>query len=740
MRIALVALVAACSGSAPPPKSPPPSPAVVVTAPDPFAAYNLGFEDVDGDQPRAWVIKNGTAATVTEIKHGGGRSLRLDDGRIASTSLPAKDFLGKRVTVRGFIQTKDATFAALWVRADAASEVLAFDNMEPRKLTGTQPWTAVEVAIDVPPTADKILVGAMLYGTGSAWFDDLRIEVGEIKPPAEIELQGIVVDPAGAPAANAEVALISAAGEIEQHVQANAQGRFVLKTREGRWGVSAHHAPAVGAFLPITPYAKTTELELALGKDGGVTVRGKTSQKPTPGTYLRISPVSEFDADLFAVAVAEDGTFSAVLPASTSYFLSEIGGYGQGSFARKGNAATVDGVLETPSLAGPPDDVIAYIGKHAIPLTSVEAGKGFDDVAPVGKLVGKARIVALGEPTHGSREVFQMKHRMLEYLVVKHGFTVFAIEANQPECRAINDYVLHGKGNAKDALAGIYFWTWNTEEVLAMIEWMRAWNADPSHANKVQFTGFDMQVAKVAFANVEAVAGKDAMKPVALLALANPEPEVKKLDEPARKALRDGLASLRPLLAKADPDIRHDLRILEQATDMYMTKSGYDARDLAMAENVGWLLDHTKARIVVWAHNGHISNTLPAFVNMGSHLRKKYKGAYLNLGFLFSEGAFQAYDMTKQPPRLAEVTVGAPPPFLATAPFVKAKMPLAVLELRALPKQGPVAAWFRAPHHVRELGALYTNERQMTYPMVLPAMFDAVIFIERTTRARPVKK
>ena len=81
---------------------------------------------------------------------------------------------------------------------------------------------------------------------------------------------------------------------------------------------------------------------------------------------------------------------------------------------------------------------------------------------------------------------------------------VSAIEANLPECRAINKYVLTGKGDPRAALDGIYFWTWNTEEVLAMIEWMRAWNADPKHTKKVQFVGVDMQTTNVAAANVVA--------------------------------------------------------------------------------------------------------------------------------------------------------------------------------------------------------------------------------------------
>ncbi len=51
------------------------------------------------------------------------------------------------------------------------------------------------------------------------------------------------------------------------------------------------------------------------------------------------------------------------------------------------------------------------------------------------------RIVSLGESTHGSREIFQMKHRMLEFLVTEMGFSIFSIEASMPESYAVGDYV-----------------------------------------------------------------------------------------------------------------------------------------------------------------------------------------------------------------------------------------------------------------------------------------------------------
>src|SRR5262245_38401884 len=76
------------------------------------------------------------------------------------------------------------------------------------------------------------------------------------------------------------------------------------------------------------------------------------------------------------------------------------------------------------------------------------------------------------------------------------GFTIFSIEANLPEAYRLNDYVLEGKGDPAKLLKGMYFWTWDTEEVLDMIRWMREFNQ--SGKGRVEFTGFDMQNISVA--------------------------------------------------------------------------------------------------------------------------------------------------------------------------------------------------------------------------------------------------
>ena len=143
---------------------------------------------------------------------------------------------------------------------------------------------------------------------------------------------------------------------------------------------------------------------------------------------------------------------------------------------------------------------VAWLRKNAIPIQTVEAGHGFADLRPLGLVVGDARIVELGEATHGTREFFQLKHRLIEYLATQKGFTIFSIEANMPEAYRLNDYVLHGTGDPKELLKGMYFWTWNTQEVLDMILWMREFNQ--SGKGHIEFTGFDMQTPTVSMETV----------------------------------------------------------------------------------------------------------------------------------------------------------------------------------------------------------------------------------------------
>lgn len=104
-----------------------------------------------------------------------------------------------------------------------------------------------------------------------------------------------------------------------------------------------------------------------------------------------------------------------------------------------------------PFRSSAPKEVIDWFRSTAIPLKTTSPDGNLEDMSPLRAVIGDARIVAMGEATHGTREFFRMKHRMLEFLAEKMGFTVFAIEANWPESLAVNDYVLNGKGDGLPA-------------------------------------------------------------------------------------------------------------------------------------------------------------------------------------------------------------------------------------------------------------------------------------------------
>ena len=81
---------------------------------------------------------------------------------------------------------------------------------------------------------------------------------------------------------------------------------------------------------------------------------------------------------------------------------------------------------------------VAWLGANARPFVTDAPTSGFDDLAEIGTIVGTARVVALGEATHGTREFFRMKHRTFEYLVEKQGFTHFTIKATMPKSRSMD--------------------------------------------------------------------------------------------------------------------------------------------------------------------------------------------------------------------------------------------------------------------------------------------------------------
>ncbi|HEX2223480.1 MAG TPA: erythromycin esterase family protein, partial [Thermoanaerobaculia bacterium] len=346
------------------------------------------------------------------------------------------------------------------------------------------------------------------------------------------------------------------------------------------------------------------------------------------GGYIRTEGMTVGYAGLFVAASGPSGTVFAQLPAGSAATGSspwsryeveadlpaditsvsvglEMAGNGTAWFDNLG--IQVDGrpLKQAPatSLAGPPPGHANWLRQRVTPLDSVLAGSGFADLQPLKQAIGDARIVSLGEGTHGTREFFQMKHRLFEFLVEEMGFTHFALEAGMPEADRINNYVLYGIGDPAELVEGMRFWIWNTQEVLDLVLWMRQYNA--SGKGPVRFAGFDMQFSWIAANNLysflrqaEPAYAAEALPILNQLIRVELTRRATPADLAAARRFYDRIVDKRTeYLALGYSAERVDwmiqnARILVQFCEV--TSAGLSAaivRDRFLAENTAWILD-----------------------------------------------------------------------------------------------------------------------------------------------------
>jgi erythromycin esterase len=411
------------------------------------------------------------------------------------------------------------------------------------------------------------------------------------------------------------------------------------------------------------------------------------------------------------------------------------------------------------------DALVRDIKARAIPFQTVQAGSGFDDLAPLTKTIGDARIVALGEASHGDAEAFKMKHRLLEFLVEKMGFTVFAIEANWPESQVADRYIKGGDGDAATALRAMYFWTWQTEEVRDMVEWMRAYNLRPGDHPILTFTSFDMQSADVALkrvldvfeklqpAEMEAVqklyANVPKKRDYGAAAKLSPEEKTKQREDANAvieqiDARKD--AFLKILSPEAFRDFRQCTRIVAQVCEMNAV-AGYGVRDRCMAENVKWLAEvaYPGQKLVLWAHNGHVS-TAPYGVltsPMGMNLRKMFGSKLVVFGFASDKGEIRAFRM-KNGKFVSGGPVAIPLPAArqgSSEALFRDVAPRFILDLRGVPADSPLGKWLAAPQPHRSAEAGYDPDMDAwLYPeFVLPKAYDGIIFIAESRASHALR-
>ena len=401
-----------------------------------------------------------------------------------------------------------------------------------------------------------------------------------------------------------------------------------------------------------------------------------------------------------------------------------------------------------------PSEATAWIEANAHPFEGSHLSLPHSDLGFLKDLVGDARIVSLGENTHGTRDFFEMKARILRFLVEEMGFTAFAIEATWPEARRLDHYVRTGEGDAAELLSGLYFWTWNTESVLEMIEWMRAHN---EAGGDVGFHGFDMQYPGMALHNVRqyvaavdsARAGTVATRLDCLGRFANDAsgrfPSSRYADETDtyRANCRGSLDGVQQMLldsretyeaASGEKAFAVALQSIRVAIQYHLMITGEQGRDESMAENTVWIDRHLGpgTRMVLWAHNFHVSAQPGA---QGSFLRRAYGDAMAIVGFSHEAGTFTAvHQRGSSYLGLSEHILGTPLPLSYEHYLSTAAAPRYVVDLRNRDTSSTAVSWLAGPRSFRAIGCCYDPGASYRYWSQSPLQewYDVLIHYEST--------
>lgn len=259
-------------------------------------------------------------------------------------------------------------------------------------------------------------------------------------------------------------------------------------------------------------------------------------------------------------------------------------------------------------------------------------------------------VVGLGEASHGVKEYQEMKAEVFQALVGHNGCRTFVIEGDFGSALKVDDYIHGGEGTAKEAAAWIGFRIYRTEEMEALIEWMRAYNETAGEGADLHFYGMDMQWADnskdYVFRVLEQVSPDSSAKYREALAFLNDD----EMYDISAEAFGQGLSVAEGLIQEVDSAeesiveifgnetfafARECARSIYNCCDIRKSDREYNTvRDSHMAEKVQWFMEHGDGSVIfINGHNGHIGKVNSASYDcLGSLLAQQLGDGYFAIG------------------------------------------------------------------------------------------------------------
>lgn len=289
---------------------------------------------------------------------------------------------------------------------------------------------------------------------------------------------------------------------------------------------------------------------------------------------------------------------------------------------------------------------------------------------------GDARIVLLGEATHGTHEFYTARAQITRRLIERHGFNIVAVEGDWPDVARIDDYVRHNapRPHSGEPFTRFPTWMWRNQEVLAFADWLRGHNSALPETERTGMWGLDVYSLRESIHAVIAYLdqhspddAEDARRRYGCLTPWQDEPQHygRAVKYAGMAKCEDAMvAQLNALLAKRMELIAHDgesyfdaeqnARIVRAAEQYYRAMysgaaESWNLRDRHMFDTLQVLMAHRKdARAVVWAHNSHVGNAAATAMgwqgefNIGELVRKSYGDQAVLVGFGTDRGTVAA--------------------------------------------------------------------------------------------------
>ncbi|MCW8085921.1 erythromycin esterase family protein [Sabulicella glaciei] len=396
---------------------------------------------------------------------------------------------------------------------------------------------------------------------------------------------------------------------------------------------------------------------------------------------------------------------------------------------------------------------------EALPRIGPDLAAAFDRFAD-------ARVVLLGEATHGTHEFYAARAAITRRLVERHGFSVVAVEADWPDAAVLDRWVRNrGSGaSVRPPFSRFPLWMWRNEETRDFARWLRAHNDALPPGRRVAFRGLDIYSLG---SSIEAV----------LEHLDEHDPEEARAArrrygcltpwqaEPAdygravlfgdRHGCEDAaVAQLQSLLEAGLGgedwlfDTTQNARVVRSAEQYYrlMFRSGtesWNLRDRHMFDTLRAALDHAgpDAKAVVWAHNSHIGNAAATAMgwqgefNIGELCRTAFGTDAALIGFATDTGSVAAAHDWDGP--MEEMALRPALPGSHEARLREALPERALLDLRGPALRDALAE----PALERAVGVVYrpaTERRSHYFEAVLPEQFDALVWFAQTRAVTPL--